>query len=157
MTLDEAIQQGDYAEAVALLEELKAGPDPGKLFMRAEMKAFLEDFDGALSDLEELDRQEPGRGTLAQFGPVFTNAREWCHRQTVAGTPAKRASLAETPAWARGYCLALMCHARGDFAQANQELEQAQRLLTPTPGELTFVGGRTMAFTDLRDADALTG
>src|SRR5262245_29411328 len=99
MTFDEVLQGGDYKAAVAMLDaQLKVSPDPGKLFMSVELKGFLEDFDGALQDLAELNKQLPGRGFSEEFGHVLANGRVWCRRQTVADFPNRRASLgAELP------------------------------------------------------------
>src|SRR5947209_2483622 len=98
MTLDDALEQGDYKAAVAMLDaELKASPDPGKLFMSVELKGFLEDFDGAMKDLDELDRQLPGRRFFEAFSHVLSNGRAWCLRQTVPDFPFERSSLGTAP------------------------------------------------------------
>jgi protein involved in temperature-dependent protein secretion len=159
MTLDDALQQGNYKAAVAMLDtELRASPDPAKLFMSVELRGFLEDFDGALSDLEELDRQLPGRGVSEEFGPVLVNGRVWCRRQTVADFPNRRASLgAELPAYSMEYAEAVRLHARGEFESTRQHLEQVKPQVRPAPGELFFAQGQSIAFADVRDADDLTG
>jgi protein involved in temperature-dependent protein secretion len=159
MTLDEALQQGDYKSAVSILDaELKAAPDPGKLFMAVELKGFLEDFDGALRDLQELDRQLPGRGFLEEFSHVLVNGRVWCRRQTVPDFPNSRASLGEeVPGYSVAWVEAVRLHGRGEFEGARQQLERAKALVSPSPGELIFARGQTKTFDDLRDADDLTG
>jgi protein involved in temperature-dependent protein secretion len=159
MTLDDALKQGDYRSAVAILDaELKTTPDPGKLFMSVELKGFLEDFDGALKELQELDRQLPGRGVLEEFGHVLVNGRTWCQRQTVPGFRAPRAVLGEEfPGYSKACAEAIDLHSCGEYARAQQVLEQARSQAPQVPGELIFVQGGTKVFADLRDADDLTG
>jgi protein involved in temperature-dependent protein secretion len=159
MTLDDALQQGDYQAAVAMLDaQLKASPDPDKLFMSVELKGFLEDFDRALRDLEDLDRQLPGHGISEEFGHVLSNARIWCRRQTVPDFPNRRASLgAELPAYSMAYAEAIRLHAGRQFEAAREQLEQAKPQVKRAPGELVFAQGRSMPFADVRDVDDLTG
>lgn len=129
MTLDEALQQGDYHSAVTMLDaELRTAPDPGKLFMAMELKGFLEDFDGAIADLEALDPLLADRGIRDEFRPVLVNARTWCRRQTVPDFESRRASLGtEIPAFSMAHAEAIRLHARGDYQQAGAQLERASR------------------------------
>jgi protein involved in temperature-dependent protein secretion len=159
MTLDDALQRADYGSALAMLDaELRATPNPRKLFLSVAMKGFLEDFDGALKDLEELDRQLPAKGFGVAFAHVLENGRVWCRRQTVPDFPNFRVSLGgELPRWSMAHAEAIRLHARGEFEKARQQLEQVKPQVRPAPGQVFFVSGQRMSFADLRDADDLTG
>lgn len=158
MSLDDALAQGDYQHAVELLDaELRESADAGKLFMAVELKCFLQDFDGAMCDLERLAETLSDEALLEEFRPVITNARLWCDRQTIANSGSQRASVGGLPDYSMLFDDALHFHAAGDHAQAAIQLDQAKADVPPAGGELTFGDGDTISFRDLWDADDLTG
>jgi protein involved in temperature-dependent protein secretion len=158
MTLEDAIQQGDYQSAIELLDaELKASTDPGKLFMSVELKCFLQDFDGAITDLERLAQDVSYDNLLKEFRPVIANAQTWCHRQTIAEFPNQRASICTLPDYSMLFDDALRLHAAADHSLAKTRLDQAKPLVPKAGGELQFWEGNSLSFADLWDADDLTG
>jgi protein involved in temperature-dependent protein secretion len=159
MTLDDALQKAEYTSAVAILDaELRVAPDPNTLFLSMELRGFLEDFDGALKDLETLDRQNPARRLGEQFAHVLENGRVWCRRQTVPDFPNFRASLgAELPPWSKAHADAMRLHARGEFEKAREKLEQLKPQIRPATGQVFFASGQSLSFADVSDADDLTG
>jgi protein involved in temperature-dependent protein secretion len=159
MSLDDALRQGDFASAVRMLEhDLRSAPDPNKLFLLVELKGYLEDFDGADADLRSLEALLPGRGYLEEIGPILANARVWCYRQTVADFKSRRAALSvDLRSYSVSYGEAVWLHARGESKKAQHQLDRARREVSPAPGELTRANGETTMFSELWDADDLTG
>ena len=156
--LDQALQTGDYEEAVKLLEgDPSTQSDPGKLFMVVELKTLLEDFDGATTDLEKLSQLEQGDVIKAEFEHIIVNARLWCQRQAVPELGDKRLGFDDTPKHAFVYTMAMHFHADGQKDMTKNILEQAQTEIPKTAGKLYYTNGRSMAFSDARDADDLTG
>lgn len=157
MMLDDLLRAADYRGAVAILE---ADPrdDPGKRFMAMELKAFLEDFEGALFELEGVERLLPDRGIAQEFDPVLRRASDWVRRQTDPAAEIRRTSLCDPPSpFASFYDQAMRHHARREFASAKGRLEQARLLLPRVRGVATLVEGSETPFGDLWDADELTG
>lgn len=159
IALDEALQQGSYQEALTTIQrELKASPKPALAFLSFELKAFLEDFEGALADLALFDRLLPEREYLEEFRHVLINGQTWCYRQTLPDFPHCRACLGiPIPEYSIGFAEAIQHHASGNFEQALAHLQTAQAMVPKTSGELTLLGGHRLAFTHLSDSDALTG
>jgi len=157
MTLEEMLQSAAYRDAVALLDS-EPSDDPGQHFMSMELKAFLEEFDGALTELAAVDRLLPQPGIYQEFEPVLERARDWVRRQTDATFDSPRTSLAEPLAvFSQHFHEAMRCHASGSIAETQSGLDQA-RLLTPRVlGTATLNDEKQVAFSDLWDADELTG
>ncbi len=158
MTLNDALQQGQFQQALELLDALlQESAEPGKLFLAFELKCFLQDFDGAFADLQRLAGVAPDQGILEEFGPVVANTRRWCARQTDAQFDHQRASLGGLPDYSMLFDAALRLHAAGDYPQAKDRLQQAKLQTPNVGGELLFANGKSLSFSDLQDVDDLTG
>ncbi len=158
MSLEDALAQGDYQAAVDLLDaEQQASVDAGKLFMAVELKCLLQDFDGAMTDLETLAQSLSDEAVLEEFRPVITNAQTWCHRQTIANSGSQRASIGALPDYSMLFDEAMRLHAAGDHKQATNKLDKAKPEVPPAGGEVQFGEGNSMSFRDVWDADDLTG
>ncbi|MBX9677321.1 MAG: hypothetical protein K2X38_01070 [Gemmataceae bacterium] len=157
MTLEEMLLSAAFRDAVALLDA-EPSDDPGQHFMAMELKGFLEDFDGALAELRAVEQLLPDRGIQQQFEPLLLRVKDWVRRQTDPRADVARSSMAEPlSAYSQFFDQAIREHAAGEFAEAKQSLDHA-RLLTPrVRGVATMTDEKQVAFSDLWDADELTG
>ncbi len=159
MTVEQAIEQGDFVGALSLLDaQLRAAPAPGQHFLAFELKALLEDFAGAEAQLAELELLEPdSAGVVIEFRKSLAGATARAARRVDPEQAGRRAALATPPPHSHLYVEAATLHARREHAAAAQVLAEARRRTPPLAGSLTFLDGPVMPFLDITDSDDLTG
>ncbi|MFO0864018.1 MAG: type VI secretion system accessory protein TagJ [Gemmataceae bacterium] len=157
MTLEEMLHAAAFRDAVAMLDA-EPSDDPAQHFMAMELKAFLEDFDGAMVELHAVEKRLPDRGIRQEFEPLLMRAKDWVHRQTEAHAEGHRSSLAEplTP-YSQFFDQAMHDHAAGIYSETIDSLEHARRLTPRVRGIATMADEKKVGFSDLWDADELTG
>jgi protein involved in temperature-dependent protein secretion len=157
MTLEEMLHAAAFRDAVSMLDA-EPSDDPSQHFMAMELKAFLEDFDGALAELHAVEQLLPERGIRHEFEPLLLRAKDWVHRQTHAEADARRSSLAEPlTAYSQFFDQAMRDHAAGIYSEAITALAHARRLTPRVRGIATMADEKQVSFSDLWDADELTG
>jgi len=159
VSFQEAMEAGELAEALRFSEaEHAAAPGPGTLFVLFELRAMLEDFAGARAALAELQRLAPeAAGGLREMEACVAASEECALRRTDAARAGRRAGLGPPPPAVLAAVQAAVAFAGGDAAAARRALDEGKAHATPTPGLLTTTGGAQLRFSDLVDADDLTG
>jgi protein involved in temperature-dependent protein secretion len=159
MTVEQAIEQGDFVGALSLLEaQLRVAPAPGAHFLCFELKALVEDFAGADAQLDELERLAPdSAGAVVEFRKCLEAAAARATRRDDPEQAGRRAAFTPPPPHSHRYVEAATLHARRDHAAAAQVLADARARTPPLAGSLTFVDGPAMEFADITDSDDLTG
>lgn len=159
MTVEQSIEQGDFVGALSLLEaQLRVAPAPGKHFLAFELKALLEDFEGAEAQLAELEQLEPdSAGAVVEFRKCLEAASMRATRRVDPEQAGRRAAFTPPPPHSHRYVEAATLHARRDHAAAAQVLADARERTPPLAGSLIFRDGPAMEFLDITDSDDLTG
>jgi protein involved in temperature-dependent protein secretion len=157
--VDEALGRGDLAQAARIAEtHVRERPTPETWLQIFKIRAMLCEFDAAAQALARVAQSKPDLGPgLDLFRSLLELDRFLFWRLRDPATAANRTSIGLPPPEALLHVKAAWQHASGDFAGAAATLREAAQAHRPNPGQLTTWRGASVAFADLRDADALTG
>jgi protein involved in temperature-dependent protein secretion len=153
------LREGQFAEARAVLEELVGtDPDPTLRLVLFCARVQTHDFAGAQALLSEIERALPHTGDLVKRLSSCASAHElYVARTHDPSRGSERAAFRPPPAFAFHYARAMHEHASKNHAAAGAALKEAEADRLQTPGVLTTRSGGRVEFTDLIDADELTG
>ena len=155
----EAMQRGELGQAIALLDEaLAKEKDKTLLFMAFELKALVEDFEGALGaiDLLLVAIDAPARPALEELRRCAVGDLQRSLVRTEPMIAGKRAATASPPPWQLAYVQAAVAHAGREYGKAAAAIDDGRAAVRPAPGTLHFAKG-SLRFKDIHDADDLIG
>lgn len=160
MSVEAAIENGDFLGALAGLEQETSGPaaDPSRLLMRFNMEVRLQRFQAAQETMRRLVAAAPQlAGPMGAFAAA-AQAEELAtlrrHDPRYAG---KGAAIGMPPPHLLALMKASACHTSGDVNATRAALAEVASLTPATSGTITRVGGAAERFTSIADSDALTG
>jgi len=159
-SVDDRIQQGDFAGALGLIapQIAEPTPDPGQLLLAFNLEVRLQRFDSAEQRIRRLIEVAPQLSdAMNAFARTARAERMATERMSNPELAKKRSGLGMPPPHALAYVKAAVCHAMKDHAGAKAALAEAVPFTPATPGTLTWRSGKTARFTNLTDSDALTG
>ncbi|NTX58093.1 type VI secretion system accessory protein TagJ [Myxococcus sp. CA039A] len=157
--IEQHLAEGSFQEALRLIEaEVSKAPSGERLLMAFNVRVRLEDYDGALRALEDLEKLEPEVSEAVTFLHHCAEL-ERLHslRRKDAERAKERGALQAPQPFSRAYLQAAVSHAKGEFSDAARALEEGARSAPKTSGMLTRTNGVRVRFSDLTDSDELTG
>ena len=160
MTVDDLIQQGDFAGALQMIAPAITGPsaDPGQLLLAFNLEVRLQRFDAADQTIRRLMQIAPQvADAMAAFARNARAERSATQRMTDPTLAGKRAGIGMPPPHALAFVKAAVLHAMKDHAGAAAALAEVKPSIPATPGTMTWRAGRTARFANLSDSDELTG
>lgn len=161
MSIDKAVQEGDFAGAVALLEKnVGSKREAGTLFMLFELKVLIEDYDGAERALDEVVALEPKVAPMmSEMRACLVSERERKARRAPHAKGPRR-GLAPPQPFQMAAAKAAMVFANGDLAGATAALDQVRSLRPKVAGALVRhapAPAVTVPFVDITDSDDMLG
>ncbi len=160
MSVEAAIENGDFQQALASLEHETNGPtaDPGRLLMRFNMEVRLQRFQAAQATMQRLVAAAPEvAGPMGAFAAAAQAEELATLRRRDPAHAGKGSAIGLPPAHQLALMKASVCHTHGDAQAAKAALSEAAALTPATSGTITRVGGATQRFTAIADSDELTG
>ncbi len=160
MTVEQAVQEGDFRGALVQLEQETSGPraDPARLLMRFGIEIRLQQFPAAAETMRRLIAAAPDLAQpMAGFAAAAQAEEAIASRQRDPARAGQRASIGLPPPYALALAKASVQHASGDFGGARAAIAEAAAATPRIAGTITRMGGTTQRFTAITDSDELTG
>ncbi len=158
------IEAGELAQALALLrneassEASNASPDLGQLLLIFNLEVRLQQFAEAEATMQSSLRIAPQLAEgLNAFRMCAHSERAAALRLCDPEVAGQRAAILPPPPFAYAYVKAASLRAAGDHAGAVAALAEANAARPAVTGTLSWIGGRSVRFSDMLDSDALTG
>jgi protein involved in temperature-dependent protein secretion len=161
MTIEAFIQEGEFEQALAELRAATGGEvkDLSQLLLVFNLEVRLEQFAEAEATMQRLLQLAPAEvaGGLTAFLMCAHSERAQAARLRDPELAGQRAAILPPPPFAYAYVKAARLRAASDHAGVVAALAEANAHRPAVTGTLTWIGGRTVRFTDLLDSDDLTG
>lgn len=158
--IEERIDRGDFEGAIAASETMLGGPldGPGLLLLLFHARVRLDDFDGALvamKRLVELDAElaDP----MNELRLCLESERLRAARLVDPAIAGKRHALRPPPSFCLPYVKAAVLRASGSHAEVRAAIDEGRADVPASPGVVTTTRGSTLRFSNIADADELTG
>lgn len=157
--IEELFEKGDFNAAGAAIDEVLAGSPEGPHWLFAfQIRARVADFDGAAVAARRLVAIEPDLAEAMEHMRLCVESeRIIAARRSDPVIAGKRAALRPPPNFCLPYVKAAVMRAQGDNDEARRALDEGRADALRSPGSLTRKSGATLRFTDIVDADELTG
>jgi len=160
MSVEAAIENGDFQQALVNLEHETGGPaaDPARLLMRFNMEVRLQRFREAQATMQRLVAAAPDlAGPMGAFAAAAQAEELATLRRRDPNHAGKGAAVGMPPPHLLALMKAAVCHTHGDAPAAGAALAEATALTPATSGTITRVNGAAQRFSAIADSDDLTG